>query len=75
MLYEVRLSTGQVYKRHQNQLRPYYSSQSAPSTSYSLSSDLALPKSPTTPITTSPPPATPRYPQRDRHPPDRYTPP
>jgi transposase InsO family protein len=73
MLYELRLSNGQVCKRHQNQLRPYYSSQSAPSTSYSLSSDLALPKSSTT-TTHSPFPSTPRYPQRNRRPPVRYQP-
>jgi hypothetical protein len=75
MLYEVRLSTGQVSKRHQNQLRPYYSSQSEPSTSYSLLSDFAAPKSSPTPTSTAPSPATPRYPQRNRHAPVRYTPP
>jgi hypothetical protein len=75
MLYEVRLSTGQVCKRHQNQLRPYYSSQSEPSTSYSLLSDFAAPKSSTTPTSTTPSPSTPRYPQRNRHPSVRYTPP
>jgi hypothetical protein len=74
MLYEVRLSNGQVWKRHQNQLRPYYSSQSEPSTSYSLSSDLALPKSSTTTTTNGPSASTPRYPQRNRHPPVRYAP-
>ena len=74
VLYEVRLSNGQVFKSHQNQLRPYFSSQSAPSTSYSLSSDLALSKSSTTPTTINPSPSTPRYPQRNRHPPLRYTP-
>jgi transposase InsO family protein len=76
MLYEVRLSDGQICKRHQNQLRPYYSSQSAPSTSSSLSSDFAVPRSNTPPPTTThSSPSTPRYPQRHRQPPARYTPP
>jgi hypothetical protein len=74
MLYEVRLSTGQVCKRHQNQLRPYHSSQSEASISYSLPSDLVVPNSPTTPTTTGPSSSTPRYPTRNRKPPDRYSP-
>jgi transposase InsO family protein len=74
MLYEVRLSTGQVCKRHQNQLRPYYSSQSAPSTSDSLLSDLTIPPSKPTPTTNCSSPSTPRYPRRNRHTPVRYSP-
>jgi hypothetical protein len=73
-LYKVRLSNGQVCKRHQNQLRPHHSSQSEPSTSSSSLSDLSIRQSSTTPITTHPTPSTPRYSQRNRHPPDRYTP-
>ncbi len=74
MLYKVRLSNGQVCKRHQNKLRPYHSSQSEPSTSSSLLSDLSIRQSSTTPTTTHPTPSTLRYPQRNRPPPDRYTP-
>jgi hypothetical protein len=75
ILYEVRLSNGHVCKRHLNQIRPYYSIQSTPSTSSSLLSDLATPHSSPVPTTNTSPPSTPRYPQRDRRPPDRYTPP
>jgi transposase InsO family protein len=74
MLYEVRLPNGQVCKRHQNQLRPYYSDQSAPSTSDSLLSDLTVPQSSTTPTTNCSSPSTPRYPRRNRHPLVRYSP-
>ena len=75
MLYEVRLSNGLVHKRHQNQLRLHYPSHTEPSISQSLISDLTVPEPPpTTTIPNPPAPATPRYPQRTRHPPDRFTP-
>ncbi|CAF1605744.1 unnamed protein product [Adineta ricciae] len=74
MLYHVRLSNGDICKRHQNQLRLYYSSDKVPSTS-SLISDLALPASQTPSLASDrSPSSTSHYPQRIRRPPDRYSP-
>lgn len=83
MLYEVRLSTGQVCKRHQNQLRLCHSSRSfsfstSSSSSISIISDLNHPSSNITSTISTTPTSAPalvrRYPDRIRQPPDRYSP-
>jgi transposase InsO family protein len=79
MLYEVQSSDGQRYKRHQNQLRHRVSSNINSSETDSLPGDLleTTSKSATviTPTTQSSVSKSPRYPNRNRRPPDRYTPP
>ena len=74
MLYEIKLSNGDICKRHQNQLRLHYSSQSEPSDSHSLTSDYNIPQTTATSMHNPPLSEPPRYPQRDRRPPDRFTP-
>ena len=73
MIYAVELSDGQQCKRHQNQLRPRFSSNTVLSETDDLPDDLLNIK-PQTQVIQSPSPSTPRYPQRNRKPPDRYTP-
>jgi hypothetical protein len=72
MLYEIQLSDGQIVKRHQNQLRPQFSSITQASDISSLPDDI-LNKSSTKPQH-SQRTSTPRYPRRIHRPPQRYTP-
>ena len=86
MVYEVQFQPGHVEKRHENQIRPRYTSRSpsvdldslpdnliAPSVMLRTlpSSPRAPPPSPRTPQSS---PQVPRYPTRSRKPPDRFTP-
>ncbi|CAF1541629.1 unnamed protein product [Rotaria sp. Silwood1] len=74
MIYEIQLRDGQRYKRHQNQLRPRYSSNTQSSEIGSLPDDLLNTKSQSK-TTTFSHSSSPRYrPRRNRKPPDRYTP-
>jgi len=73
MIYEIQLSDGQCYKRHQNQLRPRYSSNTQSSEIDSLPDDLLNIKSQSKTVESSYS-TSPRYPHRNCKPPDRYTP-
>jgi hypothetical protein len=72
IVYEIQLSNGQRHKRHQNQLRPRYPSNTELTEMDSLPDDLLNTKSQFTTIQSSS--SSPRYPHRNRKPPDRYTP-
>jgi hypothetical protein len=73
MLYEVRSSDGHSHKRHQNQLRRDYIQDNHLSDAESLPDDLEN-KMPQRMSNNSPKQSSPRYPRRNRKPPDRYTP-
>ena len=73
MLYEIQLPDGQRYKRHQNQMRPRFSSTTQSSEMDSLPDDLLNLKSQSKSSEPSQP-TSPRYPRRNRQPPVRYTP-
>jgi transposase InsO family protein len=77
MLYEVQSSNGQYYKCHQNQLRHRYSSKINSSETDSLPDGLSerISRQTTTSTAQTSQPTSPRYPTRNRRPPDRYTPP
>jgi transposase InsO family protein len=73
MVYEITSSDGQHHKRHQNQLRPHYSTDNHSFVVDSLPDDLLNTQSQSTTLPSSPV-SSPRYPRRIRKPPDRYTP-
>ena len=72
MLYEVRSSNGQYHKRHKNQLRRDYIQDNHLSDTESLPDDLVN-KMPQCMANNSTKQSSPRYPRRNRKPPDRYT--
>ena len=72
MVYEIQLNDGQRYKRHQNQLRPRYSSNKKTNELDSLPDDLLNTK--TQPSTVNNSHSSPRYPRRNHNPPVRYSP-
>ena len=85
MLYEVQLANGQLWKRHQNQLRPRQTQKDSSSDLDSLPDDLLnrnrKPESIKRPKGVQPPQhinpsqqQSPRYPRRNRRPPKRYSP-
>ena len=71
MIYEVQLINGQMWKRHQNQLRPR-----PDQAIQTLDTDTLFPDVPDIQSTTHEisSPKAPRYPQRERKAPDRYSP-
>jgi hypothetical protein len=71
MLYEIQSVDGQRHKRHQNQLRPRFSSNTQSSDTDSIPDDLLNNKSQHGPTNSESEPP-PRYPQRNRRAPDRY---
>jgi transposase InsO family protein len=73
MIYEIKLSNGQHYKRHQNQLRLRYSSNNKSSEIDSLPDDLLNIESQSKTVESSHS-SSPRYPRRTHKAPDRYTP-
>ena len=83
MVYEIQSSDGFYHKRHQNQLRPDYSTHNQLSDTESLPDDTpnTIPPLPIIQPTTvqpamglSPRKISPRFPRRNRKPPDRYSP-
>jgi transposase InsO family protein len=73
MIYEVKLSNGKYCKRHQNQIRPRYPPIAQSFELDSLPDDLLNIKSQSKTVE-SLYSSSPRYPRRNRKPPDRYTP-
>jgi len=71
MLYEVQSADGKRHKHHQNQLRPRFSSKTQSSDVESLSDELLKKNSQSEPAK-SEAEALPRYPRRNRRPPDRF---
>ena len=72
IVYEVTLSTGQIVKRHANQLRNRSTSASSGIDIDSLPDDLTLPQAAPAVVTTAPSPR--RNPARQRRPPNRFSP-
>ena len=70
MVYEVKLSNGYSFKCHQNQLQSRETSNNPSSDIISLPDDLLN----STSCSKSSKPTTPRYPRRNRKPPDSYVP-
>lgn len=72
VMYDVTLSTGQLVRRHVNQLRPRYTSTSPATELDDLPDDLTVPFAASS---VAPPAASPRRnPSRHRKPPDRFSP-
>ena len=74
MIYEIQSPDGQYHKRHQNQLRRDYTQDNHLSDLESLIDDSPSNTMPQDSIVQSPNQSSPRYPRRNRKPPDRYTP-
>ena len=72
MLYLVQRPDGKILKRHQNQLHLSYGSKHRSVIEESLPDDLVEPKQST--LHKAPVDSTPRYPRRQRKPPQRYSP-
>ncbi|CAF1515164.1 unnamed protein product [Adineta ricciae] len=73
MMYMVQTTDGQRHKRHQNQLHHRFSSHNSSIDDLSLPDEIESSSSPAEP-TIPAPVQQPRYPQRNRRPPDRYQP-